>query len=96
MSNNLRYNWIEEDSKWELELWEKTLHLRNVEGKSLSTCDSHRDEELSLKNLCSNIGWWKLTSLDRKRSISKKWVHLENEDEEAERMKEEIPSSKVL
>lgn len=26
----------------------------------------------------------------------KKWVHLENEDEEAERMKEEIPSSKVL
>lgn len=26
----------------------------------------------------------------------KKWVHLENEGEETERMKEEIPSSKVL
>lgn len=31
-----------------------------------------------------------------KDASGKKWVHLKNEDEEAERMKEEIPSSKVL
>ena len=42
-------------------------------------------------------GWWKnKIHLIVKDASGKKWVHLKNEDEEAERMKEEIPSSKVL